>query len=208
MTQKISNGFPQYFDFTYLKSRFFGTIATQADQTKTDIDLVNDTVGDVIQVDNSTLNLLEVSRDGAHLHEDQGFELIAPNIIRVVPGLLDNETLEFSFFTGSSGVVTQIPVIDPAPGGDGIDQTFFEALAYTDNSSAPINAFNAFVILGKTRVTAQFTIDVGRVDVYLNGTRAGANSGLWTLVDPTTIELDDDYSTTKMKVEIVKQIVG
>lgn len=208
MTQKVVNGFPQYFDFIYLRSKFHGSAATQADQTKTDIDLVNDVIGDPITVDAQNLNLLQVQRDGAFLHPDQGFELIAPNQVRVTPGLLVGEVVEFLMFTGQSGVINQIPTIDPAPGPDGVDQTLREACVYTDGSQSEINAFPASLSGGVTRITTHFDTDIGRTDVYFNGIRVSENSGAWTRVDENTIDLNDDYSATKMKVEIVNNLVG
>lgn len=208
MTQRVLNGFPQYFDFIYLRSKYFGTPVTQADQTKTDIDLVNDTLGDTITVDAQNLPLLQVLRDGAFLHPDQGYELIAPNQIRVTPGLLAGEVLEFLMFTGQSGAIQVIPTVDPQPGPDGIDHTINEAVLFTDGSGTESAAFPATLASGLTRIVTFFDLDVGRTDVYFNGTRLSATAGQYTLVNSTTIDLDDDYSAVKGRVEIVNQRVG
>lgn len=208
MTQRILNGFPQYFDFIYLRSKYFGNSITQADQTKTDIDLVNDTLGDVIVVDAQNLPLLQVLRDGAFLHPDQGFELIAPNQIRVTPGLLNGEVLEFMMFTGQSGAINVIPTVDPAPGPDGIDHTLNEAVLFTDGSGTETAAFPATLAGGVTRIVTFFDLDVGRTDVYFNGTRLSTASNQYTLVNSTTIDLDDDYSSVRGEVVIVNQRVG
>lgn len=208
MTQQVVNGFPQFHSFTWKRSKFHGNAGTQLDQTKTDIDIQSGTIGDSIQVDVDTLPLLTVQRDGAFLHPDQGYELVSANTIRVVPGLLDGETVEFLFFTGVSGVLDYIPVAPTVPGVDGYDQTLSEAIVFTDNSQLPINAYAPSLTLGKTRITTHFEIDAGRIDVYINGGRAGIHSGIWTFIDANTIELNDDFSSLATKVEIVKQIVG
>ncbi len=208
MSQKIVNGFPQFTSFTYLKSKFFGTPLTQADQEKTDINLVTETTGDQIPLVEDTIHLLTVVRNGATLIVEQGFELVSENIIRVVPGLLQTETLEFRFFTGVDGVVETIPVAPPVPGVEGYPQTTTEGFCFTDGSGTEVNCFPATVLVGRTRISTQFDLDEGRIDVYINGNRIGVHSGIWTLIDINTIELDDDYSSDKMKVEIVKQIVG
>lgn len=206
--QSIVNGFPQFQDFTYLKSKYYGTTATQAFKPHTDINVQSGTVGDSIQVDSDTVGLLTIVRDGAVLMVEEGFELIAPNVVRLYPGLLATESIEFKFLTGVSGVLNYIPVAPPVPSSDGYDQTVTEALVFTDNSELPVGAFPPTVVASKTRITTQFEIDAGRLDVYLNGRRAGAHSGLWSIIDQNTIELNDDYSTVKMQVEIVKHIVG
>ena len=208
MTQKIINGFPQYQDYTWKRAKFHGTSFTQIDRQKTDINLQLDVIGDPIQVNENTISLLHVYRDGVWLHPDQGFELIGENTIRISPGLLMSESIEFMFFTGASGVLNYIPVAPPVPSEDGYNQTVFEAIAFTNNEHPTVNAFAPTLINGKTRLTFHFPITQGRIDVYLNGTRAGQHSGLWTIIDDTTIELNDDYSAETMKVELVKQIVG
>jgi hypothetical protein len=208
MTQKVVNGFLQFHHYTWLKSKFVGTLATQLANIKTDIDLVNDTTGDSITVDAQDVNLLRVVRDGASLIESQGYSIIAPNQVRLTPSLLQNETVEFYFFTAASGVIETIPVVPPTPGVEGYSQTLSEALVWTDGSSSEVGAFAPVVLGGKTQITTHFDIDAGRIDVYINGTRVGIHSGVWIVVDQDTIELDDDYSSTNMKVEIVKQIVG
>ncbi|MDD3412408.1 MAG: hypothetical protein PHY47_00245 [Lachnospiraceae bacterium] len=208
MTQKIHKGFPQFHSFAWLRSKFYGTLATQSDQSKTDINLQSDTVGDSINIDSSNLSLLTVMRDGAFLHLDQGYELIAPNTIRVWPGLLNQETVEFMFFTGVNGIMEYIPEAPPAPSQDGYAQTIDEALVYTDNSETPVNAFAPILFGGKTRISTHFQIDNGKIDVYVNGGRVGIHSGVWSVLDANTIELDQDYSADKMKIEIVKQRIG
>lgn len=208
MTQKIVNGFPQFTSFSYLYSKFHGTAGTQVNQTKTDIDLVTDTVGDQIPLTEENIRLLSLVRDGATLILDQGFELIAENKIRVVPGLLQGEVLEFKFFTGVDGVLETIPVAPPVEGDQGYPQTTTESTVYTDGSGVEVNCFPAFNFDGRTRVTTHFDLNEGRVDVYLNGSRIGEVSGIWSFIDVNTIELNDDYLSTKMKVDVVKQIVG
>lgn len=101
MAQQIINGFPQHFQTSYLKSKFTGTLATQTAQVQTDLNLIVDTTGDVINVDAPTLGLLQVSRDGALLIEGEGFTLLSPSNIRLTPGLLEGETVEFSFLKGN-----------------------------------------------------------------------------------------------------------
>jgi hypothetical protein len=208
MSQKVVNGFLQSHNYTWLKSKFIGTLATQNSQIKTDIDLVNDTIGEAMTLVAADTNLLRVVRDGAVLIESQGYELTAPNQIRITPGILQSEVIEFSLFTGVSGVIETIPSLPPAPGGSGYDQQTYEALVWSDGSQIEVNAFAATVVVGKTRITTHFDIDEGRVDVFINGTRVGIHSGVWSVVDQDTIELDDDYSSTNMKIEIVKNIVG
>lgn len=206
--QSIVKGFPQFQDFTYLNSKYYGTTATQAVKTHTDVNVQSGTVGDPIQVDSDTVGLLTVVRDGAVLMVEEGFEIIAPNVLRLYPGLLATESVEFKFLTGVSGVLNYIPVAPPVPSADGYDQTVSEALVYTDNSQLPVGAFPPTLVAGKTRITTQFEIDAGRLDIYINGRRAGAHSGVWSIIDQNTIELNDNYSTVTMQVEIVKQIVG
>ena len=208
MTQKVVNGFPQFHDFTYLTGSYIGTLADQSVQTHKDINLQTDLVGDSITITSDEGNILLVMRDGAYLHKDQGYDIIAPNIVRLFKGLLAGEEVEFKKLTGTSGVVTVIPTAPVASGTDGYTQTIIEATVYTNDSVPPIHAFSPIVNAGKTRISTQFQINVGKVDIYINGTRSSINDGVWTLVDPTTIELNDDYSTVKMKVDIVKQIVG
>ena len=208
MTQKVFNGFPQYYAFTTQSGKFYGTPVTQADETFTDINLQSQLIGDSISILINEAPLLTVYRDGAFLHESQGFEIIAPNIVRISPGLLDTETVEFRKLIAASGVVEMIPAVPPVVGNEGYVHTINEATVYTDNSVAPINALPAVTLASKTRITAEFDLDEGRIDVYINGFRSSINDGVWILVDLNTIELQDDYSATKMKVDIIKQKVG
>jgi hypothetical protein len=209
MTQKIVGGFPQYYALTHLVSKFYGDNTTQVNQDHTDIDLLNPPLGgDPITVTEVDINLLSVTRDGATLYVDQGFDIIAPNVLRLFPGLLNNETVEFRKLVGASGVIETIPSIPPTAGAGGYPQTIVEATVYTDNSIVAVNAFAPIVIVGKTRISTHFAINEGKLDVFINGSRVSVNDGIWSLVDSTTIELNDDYSAIKMKVDIVKQKVG
>lgn len=208
MTQKIVNGFPQFHEITYLTGSYIGTPSDQLVQTHKDINLQTDLVGDSISITQAEGGILSVIRDGAYLHKDQGYDIIAPNIVRLFQGLLAGEEVEFKKLAGASGVVTVIPTVPPVTSGDGYEQTISEATVYTDDSVPAVLAFSPTLNAGKTRISTQFPLNVGKVDVYINGTRSSINDGIWTLVDPTTIELNDDYSTVKMKVDIVKQIVG
>lgn len=207
MTQKVVNGFPQYFSYTYLAGKYFGTPLTQTGEEYTDVNLQSDLIGDSITVDHIEAPLLTIIRDGAFLHEDQGYEIIAANTIRIFPGLLENETVEFKKLVGASGVVEVIPTVPPVT-ATGYNQTITEATVYTDNSLSPVNAFAAIVLAGKTRISTQFPLNEGRVDVYINGTRSSKNDGVWVLADATTIEFNDNYSAVRMKVDIIKQKVG
>lgn len=209
MSQKIVNGFPQFYSLTHLVSKFFGTGATQLSQDHTDIDLLNPPVGgDPITVTEDDIGLLSVTRDGATLYLDQGFEIIAPNTLRVFPGLLNGETVEFRKLVGASGVIETIPTVPPVPGSGGYAQEILEASAYTDDSTPAVNAFSPVLLAGRTRISTHFVINEGKIDVYLNGARVSVNDGVWSFVDSTTIELDDNYSTTRMKVDITRQKVG
>lgn len=208
MLQKIINGFPQYYDLTYQRSYYVGTLATQIQKQKTDINLLTDCIGDQIHIDEDSLNLLSIVRDGASLIPGQGFELIAENTIRVSPGLLNGETLELKKLTGSNAILESIPTVPPIVTSDGFDQTTIEAIIWTDGSESNHNANPAIVVDGKTRVSTLFSLDAGKVDIFINGKRYGKYAGVWSFVDSNTVELDNDYSTTKMYVEIVKQVVG
>jgi hypothetical protein len=208
MSQKIFNGFPQYFSYTYQTGKYFGTLATQVQESFTDVNLQSELIGDSITLEANETGVVSIVRDGAVLLEDQGWELIAPNIVRIFPGLLDSEVVEFKKLVGASGVIETIPVVPPAPGPGGYPQNVIEATVYTDAFKPAVNAFEAIVLSSKTRITAQFLLDEGRIDVYINNTRVSANDNIWTLVDNTTIELDDDYSATRMKVDIIRQKVG
>ena len=208
MTQKVFNGFPQYYAFTTQSGKFYGTPVTQAFEESTDINLQSQLVGDSISITIDELPLLTVYRDGAYLHESQGFEVIAPNVVRISPGLLDTETVEFKKLIAASGVVEMIPPVPPVVDDSGYEHTIQEATAYTDNSVAAVNAFAPVTLAGKTRITTEFTLDEGRIDVYINGGRSSVNDGVWILADSNTIELQDDYSAVKMKVDIIKQKVG
>lgn len=208
MTQKIVNGFPQFHQITYLSGNYFGTATTQSLQDHTDINLQTDLIGDSITITTEEANILTVIRDGINLHKDQGYDVIAPNIVRIFKGLLNTEEVTFKKLVAASGVVTVIPTVPPVTGTNGYAQTVFEATVYTDDSIPAINAFSPLVNAGKTRLSTHFSIDAGKIDIYINGNRSSVNDGIWTLVDATTIELDDDYSSVKMKVDIIKQIVG
>jgi hypothetical protein len=208
MSQKVFNGFPQYFSYTYQTGKFFGTLATQVQESFTDVDLQSQLIGDSITLEADETGVLSIVRDGAVLLEDQGWELIAPNIVRIFPGLLENETLQFKKLVGTSGVIETIPTIPPVPGTGGYPQTLVEATVYTDAFKPAVNAFEAIVLSSKTRISTQFLLNEGRIDVYINNTRISVNDDIWTLVDNTTIELNDDYSATRMKVDIIRQKVG
>lgn len=208
MTQKVANGFPQFYAFTSQSGKFFGTPTTQALEAYTDINLQNQLVGDSISILAEELPLLTVFRDGSYLHESQGFELIAPNLVRVFPGLLDTETIEFKKLVAASGVITTIPEVPPTPDSNGYVQTIQEATIYTDNFIPAIHALPPIVLAGKTRITTEFLINTGRIDVHINGKRVSVNDGIWSIVDVNTIELNDDYSAVRMKVDIIKQKVG
>lgn len=208
MSQKIYNGFPQFFSFTYLSGKFYGNLLTQAEESFTDINIQSQLVGDAITIDQSDVNLLHVVRDGSFLHLDQGFEVIEPNVVRIWPGLLSTEVVEFKKLVGASGVVQNIPTVDPVNNPDGYSQTITEATVYTDMSKVAINAFEAILFEGKTRITPHFDLNDGRIDVYINSQRVSINDGVWSIVDPTTIELNDNYSAVRMKVDIIKQRVG
>lgn len=208
MSQKVFNGFPQYFSYTYQAGKFFGTLANQVQESFIDVNLQSELIGDSMTLEASETDVLTIVRDGIVILEDQGWELIAPNIVRIFPGLLSYEVLQFKKLVGASGVVESIPIIPPVPSSGGYPQTVTEATVYTDAFKPAINAFEAIVISSKTRITAQFFLDEGRIDVYINSTRVSANDGIWTLVDNATIELNDDYSATRMKVDIIRQKVG
>lgn len=208
MSQKIVNGFPQFYALTHLVSEFYGTALTQLNQNHTDVDLQAPHYGDQISADVLDVGLLTVTRDGATLYLDQGFEIVAPNILRVFPGLLDGETLQFKKLVGASGVVETIQTVPPVPGSGGYAQEILEATIYTDDSVAAINAFSPVILAGKTRISTHFALNEGKIDVFLNGSRVSVNDGIWFFADSTTIELDDNYSTTKMKVDITRQKVG
>lgn len=208
MSQKIFNGFPQYFSYTYLVGKFFGNTTTQAQESHTDINLQNELVGDILTMENNEVGLLTVIRDGATLIDDQGWELISPNTIRIWPGLLSTETLQFKKLVGVSGIIEAIPSVPPTSNPSGYPTEIIEATVYTDNFKPSINAFSAITLAGKTRISTQFLLDEGRVDVYINSTRVSLNDGIWIMADNTTIELDDDYSATRMKVDIIRQKVG
>lgn len=205
--QKIINGFPQFFDYTYLKSIYSGTLATQVQKTHTDINTLTGCIGDKINLKESNIHLLTIIRDGAALIEDEGFELIAENLIRVTPGLLQDEVIELKLFTGIDGSVTSIQSIPPATPDVGYPQTVQEATVWTDNSQSSVNAYAPTVYAGRTRIKTHFDL-VGRIDIYVNSRRIGKNAGLWSQIDNNTIDLNDDYSTSNMLVEIVKQVVG
>lgn len=208
MSQKVFNGFPQYFAYTYLTGKFHGNNLTQAQESHTDINLQSELVGDSILMESNELGLLTVIRDGATLLDDQGWELISPNTVRIWPGLLETETLQFKKLVGASGVIETISTVPPVAGTGGYPTQVVEATVYTDGFNTPINSFPAIVLAGKTRISTHFFLDEGRVDVYLNNTRVSINDGIWTIADNTTIELDDDYSATRMKVDIIRQKVG
>jgi hypothetical protein len=208
MSQKIVNGFPQFYALTHLVSEFYGTALTQLSQDHTDVDLQAPQYGDQISVDVLDIGLLTVTRDGATLYLDQGFEIVAPNVLRVFPGLLDGETLQFKKLVGASGLIETIPTVPPVPGSGGYAQEILEATIYTDDSVAAINAFSPVLLAGKTRISTHFALNEGKIDVFLNGSRVSVNDGIWFFADSTTIELDDNYSTTKMKVDITRQKVG
>lgn len=208
MTQKVVNGFPQYFSYTYLSGAFYGTPVTESVSSHTDINLQSDLQGDSIDILPEESGILSVFRDGVFLHESQGYEIIAPNVVRVFGGLLDTETVEFKKLVGASGVIEQIPVHDPVVSSAGHPHSISEATVYTDGSVAAVNGLEAVVINGKTRITAEFSLNEGRIDVYINGTRSSVNDNIWELVDSDTIELNEDYSSVKMKVDIIKQKVG
>ena len=208
MTQKIINGFPQFHEITHLSGSYFGTALDQTNQDHTDINLQSGLVGDSITITEQEAGILSVYRDGAYLHKDQGYDIIAPNIVRIFRGLLNGEEVEFKKLAGASGLVTIIPTVPPVLGSSGYDQTIEEATVYTDDSIPAINAYSPIVNAGRTRLSTHFNINAGKIDVYINGTRSSINDGVWTFVDSTTIELNDDYSSVKMKVDIIKQIVG
>lgn len=208
MTQKIFNGFPQYYAFTTQSGKFYGTPSTQINESHTDINLQSQLIGDSISISIEEIAFLSIYRDGAYLYESQGFDIIAPNIVRVSPGLLDTETVEFKKLIAASGVVEMIPSVPPVAGSEGYVHTINEATVYTDNSIAAVNALPAVTLTGKTRITAEFDLDEGRVDVYINGYRSSINDGSWIFADANTIEFQDDYSAVKMKVDIIKQKVG
>lgn len=208
MSQKIINGFPQYFSYTYLSGKFYGTPATQENEEFTEINTQSQLIGDSIEVTQEEESLVTVFRDGAFLHKDQGYQIVAPNIIRISPGLLDTETLEIKKLVGASGVVENITALPPVSGSGGYSQTIDEASVYTDNSTNPTNALAPTVVGGKTRITSEFTLNEGRVDVYINGFRSSINDGVWVFVNNNTIELNDNYSAVRMKVDIIKQKVG
>ena len=208
MSQRIINGFTQYFSYTYLSGKFYGTPTTQVNEDFTDVNTQADLIGDSIQIDEEDEGVISAYRDGAFLHVGQGFEIIAPNVVRITPGLLDTETFEIKKLVGASGVVENIPVVPPTPGAGGYNQTINEASVYTDSSATPINAFAPVVVAGKTRITPEFTLNEGKVDVFINGFRVSVNDGVWTFADSDTIELNDNYSATRMKVDIIKQKVG
>jgi hypothetical protein len=208
MTQKVFNGFPQYFSYTYQTGKFFGSAITQANEALTIINLQSDLIGDSITLDINDIGLITVIRDGAVLLEDQGFELVGPNTIAVWPGLLETEVLQIKKLVAASGIVEIIPVVPPVTGSGGYPQDIIEATVYTDNFKPAINAFPATLFAAKTRITTQFFLNEGRIDLYLNNTRVSINDGIWEIIDSTTIELNDDYSATRMKVDIIKQKVG
>jgi hypothetical protein len=125
MTQKITNGFPQYFSFTYLNGKYDGTASTEAAEDYTDINLQSDLIGDSITATEDEIELLTVMRDGAILLDGQGFEFIGTNQIRITPGLLENETVQIKKFTGVSGLIETVPVMPPV-GSVGSSQTIQE----------------------------------------------------------------------------------
>ena len=207
MTQKIINGFPQYFSYTYLNGKYYGTEITEANELHTDINLQFDLVGDSITVKEEEIELLTIMRDGSILLDNQGFQFIAENQIRVIPGLLENEVVQIKKFVGVSGAVETVQVLPPIQ-PQGYPQLVQEATFYTDNSTLPVNGVAAVVYEGKTRLITSFVIDEGRTDVYINSSRVSVNDGIWSFIDSNTIELNDDYSSTRMKVDVVNQRVG
>ena len=208
MSQKIISGFPQYFAYTYQSGKYYGTPVTQLNELFTDINTQTDLIGDSIEVSSEESNLITIVRDGSFLHESQGYEVIGSNIIRVIPGLLDTETVEVKKLIAVSGVLETIPVEPPSAGNSGYAQTISEATVYTDGSVPSVNALPAITIANKTRITTEFLLNGGRFDVYINGSRSSINDGTWVLADSNTIEFNDDYSAVRMKVDIIKQKVG
>jgi hypothetical protein len=210
MTQKIINGFPQFFSFTYLSGKYSGTSATESLESHTEIDLQHDLAGDSIRITEEDINLLTVVRDGAILLYDEGFEISGTNKIKIYPGLLENEVIQFKKFIGISGVVESPIDTFPPSEGLGYDQLIQEATVYTDNSQPSINSSGVALDPEgqKTRINTSFSLSDGRVDVYINSSRVSVNDGIWSIFGDNTIELNDDYSETRMKVDIVKQRVG
>lgn len=213
MPVQVINGFPQYFEYGHLYARFYGNAITQASQQYTDVDLQTDTIGDVMTFDNPDVQLMTIIRDGATLLNDAGYEIIAPNVVRITPGLLDGEIVEFKKLRAVAEI-GNIPV-DPTPGAPiVVEKTQTNAVNWTDSSGANINSYPAFLNAGNTRIRTHFVFDPDEIEVYINGqfiSESMLNSlsqPFWTVVDVDTIELDGDYSAMKTSVQIIKKTYG
>lgn len=213
MPVQVINGFPQYFEYGHQYSRFYGNAVTQAATAYTDIDLQSDTLGDVMTFDTPDVQLMTIVRDGATLLNDAGYEIIAPNVVRLTPGLIDGEIVEFKKLRAIAEV-GNIPV-DPTPGAPiVVEKTQTNAIAWTDSSGANINAYPAFLDSGKTRIRTQFVFDPDEIEVYINGQFISeamlnaSNQPVWIIIDQDTIELDADYSAMKTSIQIIKKTYG
>lgn len=213
MPIQIINGFPQYFEIGHEYGRFYGNIITQENGTYTDIDLQSDLVGDAILFDIPEVQLMSITRDGAVLLNDAGYEIISSNVVRLTPQLLDGEIVEFKKLTAVADI-GNIPV-NPVPGAPlAIEKTHTNAVSWTDASGASINAYPAFLDTGKTRIRTHFTFSSDEIEVYINGQFISSallnslNQAFWTIVDIDTIELDGDYSSMQTSVQIIKKTYG
>jgi len=213
MPVQVINGFPQYFEIGHTYSRFYGNAITQASQAYTDIDLQTDTIGDAMMFDIPEVQLMTIVRDGATLLNDAGYSIVSPNVVRLVPGLLDGEIVEFKKLHAVAEI-GNIPV-DPTPGAPiVVEKTSTEAVCWTDGSGADINSYPAFLEVGKTRIRTHFTFDPEEIEIFVNGQYTsgsmlnGSAQPVWTVVDVDTIELDGDYSTMKTSIQITKKTYG
>lgn len=213
MPVQVINGFPQYFEYGHLYSRFYGNALTQASQQYTDIDLQSDTIGDAMTFNVPEVQLMTIIRDGATLLNDAGYEIISPNVVRLTPGLNDGEIVEFKKLHAVAEI-GNIPV-DPTPGAPiVVEKTQTNSICWTDASGANINAYPAFLESGKTRIRTQFVFDPEEIEVYINGqyiSEAMLNAlsqPVWIVIDQDTIELDGDYSAMTTSVQIIKKTYG
>lgn len=213
MPIQIINGFPQYFEFGHQYARFYGNALTQEFQDYTDIDLMTDTIGDPMSFEEADVQLMTITRDGATVLNDAGYDIIAQNVIRLTPGLLNGEIVEFKKLRAVAEI-GNIPV-DPTPGEPVlVEKTQTEAVCWTDSSGADINAYPAYLEGGKTAIKTHFVFDPEDIEIYINGQFiSGAmlnelNEPYWTVFSSDIILLDKDYSALKTNIQIIKKTYG
>ena len=210
MPIQIINGFPQYYELGYSYSRFRGSIVTEQSAAYSDIDLMNDTIGNPIPLIEEETYLLSIVRDGATLIETEGYEFISENVIRVIPGLLTGETLVFKKLY-AKGEIGPIPKIATEHQAVVVSKETISGVAWTDDDNLNINITDVTLFGGKTRVRTDFEFTADQIEVYLNGQFIAPEmvnvSGvpLWKVVGSDTIELDGDYSNIRLGIQIVKK---